>query len=113
MIYHVARRADWEAASAAGEYRISTLGRTLEQEGFLHCSRADQVAGVLGRYYADEPGPLLLLSIDPDACSAPVQDDEVAPGVVFPHIYGPLRPADVIAVEPLVRDASGWRRADS
>jgi uncharacterized protein (DUF952 family) len=43
-IFHIASRADWTAAKADGEYRISTLGRTLEDEGFIHCSTLAQVA---------------------------------------------------------------------
>jgi glutathione S-transferase len=33
-LFHLALRRDWEAAQAAGESRVSTLGRTLEQDGF-------------------------------------------------------------------------------
>jgi uncharacterized protein (DUF952 family) len=35
-LYHLAVAGDWDPARA--EYRGSTLGRTLEEEGFVHCS---------------------------------------------------------------------------
>ena len=54
-IFHIARQTDWEAAVDAGTYRESTLGRTLEQEGFIHCSQRQQVAGVANAFYRDVP----------------------------------------------------------
>jgi uncharacterized protein (DUF952 family) len=106
MIFHLAEQADWQAALVSGDYRTSTRGRTLADEGFIHASRYEQVAGVAELFYADA-GPLLLLSIDPARLSSPVRDDEVAPGVVFPHIYGPVDLDAVVAVTPLERDADG------
>lgn len=108
-IYHASLVADWTAAQAAGEYRVSTRGRTLEQEGFLHASYADQVPGVLHRFYADVTEPMVLLVIDPDRLTVPLVP-ESPPGQAekFPHIYGPLAPAAVIEVVPLVRADGGW-----
>lgn len=90
-IYHLALVADWEAAQAAGDYRVSSIGVTLEQEGFLHASRADQWRGVKERYYSEVTEPLVLLVIDPALLTAPLIE-EAAPstGEMFPHIYGPL-----------------------
>lgn len=106
MIFHIAEPADWQAAQAAGDYRVSTRGRTLAEEGFIHASYRHQVLGVAEAVYADA-GPLLLLSIDPAALSSPVRDDEVQPGIVFPHIYGPLNLEAVVAVTPLERGTDG------
>jgi uncharacterized protein (DUF952 family) len=106
MIFHIAEVADWEAARVTGDYRVSTRDRTLAEEGFIHASREDQVLGVANAFYADA-GPLLLLTIDPDRLSSPVRDDEVAPGVVFPHIYGPIDLDAVVGVAPLERGPDG------
>ncbi|WP_028651001.1 DUF952 domain-containing protein [Nocardioides halotolerans] len=102
-IYHVATAADWEQAQRDGAYTISTLGVTLEQEGFIHCSRADQWEGVRERYYADVAEPLVLLEIDTDLLDAPLVEEPPAPGVdeTFPHLYGALRPSAVVAVRAL------------
>lgn len=104
LIYHCSLLSDWEAAKAAGEYTISTRGRTLQQEGFLHASYAHQVDGVLERYYSDVTEPMVLLVIDPERLSVPVVP-ESPPGAPeqFPHIYGPLDPAAVLQVRPLPR----------
>lgn len=107
MIHHVASRADWDDALARGSYTTSTRGRTLAQQGFLHCAYASQVAGVLTAFYADAPEPLVLLGIDTGRLDVPWREDEVAPGLRFPHVYGPLRPTAVVSVTALVRDGDG------
>ena len=100
-IYHIAFRSDWEAAQSAGEYRVSTRGRTLEQQGFIHAATAGQVAGVVEAFYAGATD-LVLLEIDPDRLTAPLRYDPV-PGAAepFPHIYGPLNTDAVVRVSEL------------
>ena len=102
-IYHIATVSDWERAQHDGAYTTSTLGVTLEQEGYLHASRADQWEGVRDRYYADVEEPLVLLEIDTDLLDVPLVEEPPAPGVeeTFPHIYGPLKPDAVVSVMPL------------
>ena len=93
MLYHLALAADWDAARAAGRYEVSTRGVTLAEEGFIHLSRADQVAATAERFYADVED-LLLLVIDPDRLTDEVRDDPVGDDT-FPHLYGPL-PLDAV-----------------
>jgi len=90
-VYHLALAADWEHAQDQGEYAVSTLGRTLAEEGFIHASRADQWPGVRELFYADVAEPLLLLVIDPARLEAEVREERV-PGTdaTFPHVYGPI-----------------------
>jgi uncharacterized protein (DUF952 family) len=95
LIHHVATTADWAAALESGAYTTSTRGVTLEQEGFLHASRADQVGGVYDRYYADADEPLVLLTIDTDLLDVPWREDPVGDDT-YPHVYGPLSPVAVI-----------------
>ncbi|BEP13113.1 DUF952 domain-containing protein [Acidothermaceae bacterium B102] len=106
MIYHLSTPAEWAEAQPAGDYTSSSRDRTLAEEGFIHCSRADQVAGVLERYYVGA-GPLLLLTVDPELLTSPWQDDEIAPGVFYPHVYGPINVAAVVAVTPLAPAPDG------
>jgi glutathione S-transferase len=102
VIYHVATRPDWERARRDGQYTMSTVGRTLEQEGYIHASQASQVNGVLNKYYRGVTDELVVLVIDPDLVRAPIRYEEV-PGAdaPFPHIYGPLNADAVIAARPL------------
>ncbi len=108
MIYHIALEKDWEAALEAGEYRISSLGRTLEEEGFLHASYGNQVRGVADRYYTDVEEPLVLLTIDERRLTVPLQVDAVAGDADgYPHVYGPLDVTAVVMSTPLLRDGQG------
>jgi uncharacterized protein (DUF952 family) len=101
QIFHIALPADWDAARAAGGlYEISTRGRTLQDEGFIHaCRNLEQVDKVRRAFYAGLDD-LILLVIDTDRLDAPVRD-EAADGDVFPHIYGPLPLAAVVDSRPV------------
>ena len=99
-IFHIATAEDWERARRSGAYDTSTVGRTLEEEGFLHAAYRHQVGGVLERYYSDLGEPLVLLTIDTDLLGVPWREDDVG-GETYPHIYGPLSPAAVVGVQPL------------
>jgi uncharacterized protein (DUF952 family) len=64
LIYHLAVLAGWDAS--ASEYRGSTLGRSLDDVGFIHCSTASQVRQVADLVYAGRDD-VVLLTIDPAA----------------------------------------------
>ena len=102
MIFHIALASDWEAARPTGEYRISTLGRTLDQQGFIHASfDRDQVQRVGTAHYASRQDPLVVLEIDPAALTSEVRAENLEGGTeLFPHIYGPLPVAAVMRVIP-------------
>lgn len=107
VIYHIAYPTDWEKGKADGEYRISTKGRTLEEQGFIHAGDVPQVAPVANVVYWDADS-LIVLVIDTDRLDSEWKYDEV-PGwdAPFPHIYGPLNPNAVIEVLPLEKDGEG------
>ena len=100
MIFHIAERHAWEQAQRDGQYTVSTLGRSLAEEGFIHMSTQEQVAGVAERFYAGV-ADLVLLHIDESRLRAPLQYDDV-PGAPapFPHLYGPLNVEAVVRAEP-------------
>jgi uncharacterized protein (DUF952 family) len=102
LIFHIAERAEWEAARDAGRpYEVSTRGRTLAEEGFIHASHdEDQVRRVRRAFYADLDD-LVLLAIDPQDLD--VRDEAVGDDV-FPHIYGPIPPSAVIEVRALAEN---------
>ena len=109
-LFHIAVATDWAQAQRDGEYRMSTRGRTLADEGYIHASTAAQVLPVANAYYQDEPDDLLLLVLDPALIGAEIKWEQV-PGAAsadpFPHIYGPLPVHAVRQVLPLLRDESG------
>lgn len=83
-IYKIARRAEWEAAIAAGQFEGSAHDR---RDGFIHLSKGTQVPGVLQRYFAGERD-LLVVQID----AALLHDLrwEAGKSEAFPHHYGPV-----------------------
>jgi uncharacterized protein (DUF952 family) len=113
-IFHIAEPESWPAEAAAGRYTRSTRGATLAEVGFIHCSFRSQVERVAALVYSDRTEPLLLLEIDPARVDAPIRV-EAPPGASdeFPHVYGPLPVAAVVAVHDLVRAGEGWRVADA
>ena len=105
-IYHLALAADWTAA-AGGEYRMSTLGKTLDEQGFIHCSYRSQVQPVADAFYRGRDDVFLLV-IDPARLRAPVQAENLEGGTdLFPHIYGPLNVDAVVAAVPVAQTADG------
>jgi len=101
-IFHIATVDDWRAAERAGDYRVSTLGRSLAEEGYIHASRAGQVDGVRSAFYSAPDQRLVLLEIDPALLDVELRL-EVPPGAdeAFPHIYGPLVTGAVVGVRDL------------
>ena len=100
VVHHLALARDWEEACRAGEYRISTLGSSLEAVGFIHASFAEQVDATASRFYAGIDEPLVLLDIDTARVGVPVVVEPAASGERFPHLYGPLAVSAVTSVRP-------------
>jgi len=108
LIYHVATEHEWEQIQKDGLCYYSTRGRTLAQEGFIHCSYAEQVPGVLSRYYADVTEPLLLLAINEDLLAEPAVPENTSGGTeLFPHLYQAFPATAVVMAIPVERTADG------
>ena len=107
FIYHIAVAADWARAGQDGRYTMSTRGRTLAEEGFIHASTAEQVALVANAFYQGEPD-LLLLVIDVARVEEEIRYEHV-PGQAqpYPHIYGPLNIDAVVQTRPFPPDPDG------
>jgi uncharacterized protein (DUF952 family) len=103
-IFHVATLADWQQAKVSGSYTTSTYGATLEEVGYLHAARREQVSGVLSRFYLDVGEPILVLEIDTDLLDVPWRQEQVGDDT-FPHIYGPLNPRAVVGYHSPSREA--------
>ena len=102
-IYHLALAEDWEHSPSAA-YTMSTLGKSLAEQGFIHCSFRQQVQQIADMVYRGR-SDVLLLEIDPARLVATVQVEGVDGAEKFPHIYGPLNRDAVVNVTPLdVRD---------
>lgn len=104
-IVHITERALWDAARERGTYEMSTRGRTLQEQGFIHFSTRDQLPRVASFLYGSYDGPdeLVILVVDPGLLRVPVKYEAVEPdGEEFPHVYGPV-PVDAVV------DVERWR----
>ncbi len=93
-IYHVVMPEAWDNAVSKPFYQAESL----ESEGFIHCSSADQLDGVIERYYANA-GELVILSIDPNKLTSTLVSEPSTNNEPFPHIYGPINAEAIIKVE--------------
>jgi uncharacterized protein (DUF952 family) len=100
-VVHLCPRNIWELACVVGEYTTDSL----EQEGFIHCSRPDQVLWVANNFYSHQPD-LVLLWIDPQQLSAETRWETVD-GQSFPHVYGPINLKAVQMVVEFLPDPDG------
>ncbi|GII97517.1 DUF952 domain-containing protein [Sinosporangium siamense] len=108
VVWHLALAEHWERARRSGEYRHSTLGRTLEEEGFIHASRDHaQLAGVVRRFYRGVTEPLVLLEVDTGLLGCPVRYEPPGAAETFPHIYGPIPARAVRSAVPYTPPEEG------
>ncbi len=93
-LYHLATEDEW--ADYLGREVIDP--GSLEAEGFVHCSWGHQVPGTVAKHFAGVTG-LVALELDPEALGSVhlVEEDSYGAGQAFPHAYGPLPVAAVIA----------------
>jgi uncharacterized protein (DUF952 family) len=94
FIYHIVLPEVWDETKNKSFYEADSL----ESEGFIHCSYADQLDGVIERYYADA-AKLMILSIDADKLTSTLVSEPSTDGEPYPHIYGPINTDAIVDVE--------------
>jgi uncharacterized protein (DUF952 family) len=97
MVYHMCPAEAWVAAVAAGEYAGTADDR---RDGFLHFSTAEQIAESARRHRAGQPG-LVLVAVEAARLGDRLRWEKSRGGALFPHLYGPLHPAETTSVAPL------------
>lgn len=109
-VFHLALQGEWdEAVASGGPYERSTVGVSLAQEGFIHCSFAEQVEATASRYYAGRDDVVVLV-VDAGRLDAEIRIEDLSgSGVEFPHIYGPI-PIDAVVDVIDVDEASSRSR---
>ena len=102
-IYHIAKLEEWERAKRVGIYETSSLA----SEGFIHCSRSDQLIRTANRFFSGQQG-LVLLEIDTALVTSEIRYENSEGGTeVFPHIYGTLNLNSVVQVMAFEHGANG------
>jgi uncharacterized protein (DUF952 family)/ribosomal protein S18 acetylase RimI-like enzyme len=102
-LLHLITPAEWRAALAVG-----AIHPTVAE--FVHMSTTEQVALPANRLHAGERD-IYVLAIDPDRVGVPIKWEPGVPSdhasLRFPHAYGPIPAAAVLAVLPYRPDPDG------
>ena len=94
LVYKILRGPEWAELEAAGE----SLGAPVDRaDGFVHFSTAGQLPETLAKHFAGETG-LVVFAVDADAGFA---WELSRGGALFPHLYRPLRRAEILWSRPL------------
>ncbi len=100
--YHLTPAAAWAGRDPAAPIEPPSLAT----EGFIHCTDgAEAMVATANRHYRETPSAFVVLTIDLDAAGSPWQFDDQ--GGIYPHVYGPIASAAVLAVQPMPRAADG------
>jgi uncharacterized protein (DUF952 family) len=99
LILKIFRRPEWDAFRRAGE----TLGAPVD---LADGSTAAQVAETAAKWFAAE-SDLVLVAFDPDKLGPALKWEASRGGQLFPHLYRPLRLAEVVWDKSLPLGATG------
>lgn len=92
LIYHIVLPEVW-AAFDTELYRPKGLA----DEGFIHCSFANQLDGVIKRYYSKAKN-IVVLEIETDRLMSRVIKEPSTNSEIYPHIYGPVNRDAIVSV---------------
>jgi uncharacterized protein (DUF952 family) len=104
FILHLTSRAAWTAAQSQGQVSADSLAG----QGFIHCSKVEQILRVANSIYAGQSG-LVLLLLDSRLLKSELRWE---PGTdlaseLFPHVYGPINLEAVLQVLDFAPAADG------
>jgi uncharacterized protein (DUF952 family) len=96
FIYHIVLPEVWEKFEDEKFYEADSL----QSEGFIHCSFAEQVEVVLQRYYKDAK-KVLLLAIEPEKLTSELVNEPSTGGEIYPHVYGKINKEAIVGIEEI------------
>lgn len=103
LVFKIFRRAEWDRFLAEGR----SLGAPVDlADGYIHLSTASQVTGTAAKHFAGE-SDLVLVALDSAALGPSLRWEPSRGGQLFPHLYRPLLPADVVWDKSLPLGAAG------
>ena len=104
FIYHITTGEQWSSAQAVNLYTPENY----DQDGFIHCSDANQVLRTVTKFYQNVPD-LILLQIACNRVKAKIVWENLdRQPELFPHIYGKLNLDSVVGFEPFLKNADGF-----
>jgi uncharacterized protein (DUF952 family) len=91
------RAAEWAQFQRDGHFAGSADDL---RDGFIHLSTPEQAPGTAAKWFAGEAG-VMALTFDADELGADLKWEPARGGHLFPHLYRPLRLAELVEAEPL------------
>ncbi|MFK8139160.1 MAG: DUF952 domain-containing protein [Bdellovibrionales bacterium] len=86
VIYHIAEKIDWQRAQSSKSYSAPSL----DSEGFIHFSTAEQIQPTYDSHFSGKTG-VILLEVDAQAIGECLKYEFVeSRGEHFYHLYSPL-----------------------
>jgi len=102
-IYHVCKRAEWQAAKARGAYAGSSQDQA---DGFIHFSARAQVRASTAKHRAGQDD-LTLLVVDATQLGDVLKWEPSRDDLLFPHLYAELPVTAVIEAVDISLGADG------
>ena len=98
IFYKIEKASVWQQAVEAGTY----LGSALDlKDGFIHLSTAVQARETARLHFTSQTN-LILAAIPESAVKADLKWEASRGGLLFPHVFGNLKPDDALWVKPLL-----------
>src|SRR3981189_2577573 len=97
MIYHMCPADTWQQAARSGAYDGTADD---PRDGLIPFSTAEQIAESARRHRAGQAG-LLLIAVESARLGDRLKWEKSRGGDLFPHLYGPLDPAEAASIRPL------------
>lgn len=94
LIYHIVLPKVWQEFKDEELYEAESL----QSEGFIHCSFANQLDSVLDRYYSGA-GEVLVLTIETERLTSRLVNEPSTNNEIYPHIYGRINRDAVVSVD--------------
>ncbi len=103
LIFKIVHNLEWTAALMPKVFRGSAKDK---EDGFLHFSTSQQLAGTLARHYADATD-LVLVAVNVNALGDDLKWEPSRDGEIFPHLYSALNLHHVLWTAPIPRKPNG------
>lgn len=95
FIYHIAITSDWNSQAELPEYEASSL----DNEGYIHCSRFEQLPATLKRFFSKNIDKVCILKIDTTLINVPLIYEAADDGSgFFPHLFGAIATRAIIEI---------------
>jgi len=91
FVYKICTKSEWQEAKSKGQ--LTGSKKDLE-DGYIHFSGDDQVAGTLQKFYKNQ-NDLILLKVDTLKLDHLVWE-QASDGTMFPHLYSSLDISNVV-----------------